>query len=258
MQLISWNVNGLRAAERKGFINYAIKSGADVICLQEIKANQEQLSAALQEIPGYFAWFNSAARKGYSGTAIYSKIKPRSVIHELGQPEFDREGRTQIADFGSFLLYNIYYPNGTARAERLDYKLRFYEAFYEHALQQRKLGRPIIVCGDFNTAHKEIDLARPAENTATSGFLPEERAFLDRFTAAGFHDTFRLFNLLPDQYTWWDMKTRARDRNVGWRIDYFFVSDDLKPKLRDACIQADVMGSDHCPIGLQIDTIMEE
>lgn len=252
MKLISWNVNGIRAAERKGFIDYAVSSDADIICLQEIKALPEQLSPALHHIPGYTAWFNGAERKGYSGTALYSRIQPRRVEHGFGLVEFDREGRVQIADYDDFLLYNIYYPNGAARAERLDYKMRFYEAFHDHVLRQRDAGRSIIVCGDVNTAHQPIDLARPAENEKTSGFLPEERAFIDRFIESGFIDTFRHFSGEPEQYTWWDMKTRARERNVGWRIDYFFVSEDLRPRLAEAGIQSDVMGSDHCPISLEI------
>lgn len=253
MKLISWNVNGLRAAEKKGFIDYALSSEADVICLQETKALPEQLSQALHHIDGYHARFNGAERKGYSGTAIYSRIKPQSVNNGLGIEEFDREGRVQIADYADFLLYNIYYPNGAASAERLDYKLRFYDAFLSHVIEQKNKGRSIIFCGDVNTAHMPIDLARPAENETTSGFLPQERAFIDRFIAAGFIDTFRYFNADPDQYTWWDMKTRARERNVGWRIDYFFVSSDLENRLQEAFIQPEITGSDHCPIGLVID-----
>lgn len=252
MKLISWNVNGIRAAERKGFIDFAVRSDADIICLQEIKALPEQLSPALHNIPGYMAWFNGAERKGYSGTALYSRIQPRRVEHGFGIAEFDREGRVQIADYDEFLLYNIYYPNGAARAERLDYKMRFYDAFHKHVLKQRDTGRSIIICGDVNTAHQPIDLARPAENEKTSGFLPEERAFIDRFLSSGFIDTFRHFSSAPEQYTWWDMKTRARERNVGWRIDYFFVSEDLRPRLAGADIQPDIMGSDHCPISLDL------
>lgn len=250
MKLISWNVNGIRAAEKKGLLSYIAESDADVICLQETKAQPDQLPFTLLTIPGYQAWFVSAERKGYSGTAIYSRCQPLQVETGLGLPEFDLEGRTLILDYGDFLLYNIYYPNGKASEERLDYKLRFYEAFHSHALERVAAGRQVIVCGDFNTAHREIDLARPKENSTVSGFLPIERAFLDRFIASGFVDVFREFNQLPDQYTWWDMKTRARERNIGWRIDYFFVSQGLLPKVSAAFIQPEVQGSDHCPIGL--------
>lgn len=258
MKLISWNVNGIRAAERKGFIEYASASDADIICLQETKARPEQLSEQLLSIPGYTSYFHSAERKGYSGTAIYSKIQPKAVTTGLNQPAFDTEGRTQIADFGAFVLYNIYFPNGAARKERLRYKLDFYEAFHAHVLKTRAAGRPVIVCGDVNTAHEERDLARPAENMTTSGFLPEERAFISRFLASGFDDTFRLFEQAGDFYTWWDMKTRARDRNVGWRIDYFFTSHDLRPSVKAAAIHTDVMGSDHCPISLTLDFDLDQ
>jgi exodeoxyribonuclease-3 len=253
MKLISWNVNGIRAAEKKGFVGYMAQSDADVVCLQETKAQFDQLPLTLRHIDGYQAWFNAAERKGYSGTAVYSRIEPLDVAFGLGTPEFDREGRVIIVTFPSFLLYNIYYPNGGASEERLDYKLRFYEAFHRHVLNQAARGRGIVICGDVNTAHREIDLARPKENVGVSGFLPVERAFLDRFVESGFVDTFRLFSQEAGQYTWWDQKTRARERNVGWRIDYFYVSENLRPHVRAAAIHPDVQGSDHCPISLEID-----
>lgn len=250
MKLISWNVNGIRAAEKKGLPDYLAGSGADVVCLQETKAQPDQMSLLLRSVPGYQAWFSSAERKGYSGTAVYSSREPVRVEYGLGEPEFDREGRTLILDFQDFLLYNIYYPNGGSGEERLDYKLRFYEAFHAHARARASQGRQIIACGDFNTAHQEIDLARPKENSTVSGFLPVERAFLDRLVASGFVDTFRLFNQSGGQYTWWDMKSRARDRNIGWRLDYFFVSQGLQARVKDAFIQPEIQGSDHCPVGL--------
>jgi exodeoxyribonuclease III len=250
MRLISWNVNGIRAVEKKGLAEFLAAADADVVCLQETKAQADQLSLPLRFVPGYQAWFNSAERKGYSGTAVYSRKQPTDVAYGLGLPEFDQEGRTLILDFGDYLLYNIYYPNGGASEERLDYKLRFYEAFHAHVLACVASGRSVIVCGDFNTAHQEIDLARPKENSTVSGFLPQERAFLDRFIASGFIDTFRLFNQSAGQYTWWDMKTRARERNIGWRLDYFFVSQDLQSLVLDAFIQPEIQGSDHCPVGL--------
>lgn len=211
----------------------------------------EQLPADVRSIDGYHAAFNPAERKGYSGTAIYSK-RQVPVSSGLGLPHFDIEGRVQVADFDDFLLYNIYYPNGKASDLRLQYKLDFYESFYEHVLMAVDSGRDVVICGDVNTAHKPIDLARPRENEKVSGFLPIERAFLDRFLEAGFVDTFRMFNDAGEHYTWWDMITRARERNVGWRIDYFFVNKRLAPKVIEAAIHPDIMGSDHCPVSLTL------
>ncbi len=253
LKLISWNINGIRAAEKKGLLDYIRQSDADIVALQEIKAMEDQLSDSLRYLPGYFAHFHAAERKGYSGTAVYTKREPLDVRYGLGVDEFDHEGRTMILTFPEFTLMNIYYPNGGSGEERLGFKLRFYEAFHDLVLRLDREGRPLVICGDVNTAHREIDLARPKENENTSGFMPVERAFLDRFTASGFVDTFRLFHDEPEQYTWWDMKTRARDRNIGWRIDYFFVNQLLLPNVKDAWIEMDVPGSDHCPIGLALD-----
>lgn len=253
MKLISWNINGIRAAEKKGFLDFLASTDADVVCLQETKAQPDQVPLTLSNVPGWQAWFHSAERKGYSGTAVYSRIEPVKVEYGLGQPEFDTEGRTIILDFKDFLLYNIYFPNGGSGEERLNFKLRFYESFHANVLARIAEGRQVVVCGDFNTAHKEIDIARPKENIKVSGFMPIEREFLDRFVASGFVDTFRKFNLEPGQYTWWDQKSRARDRNIGWRLDYFFVSPGLEDRVRNAFIQMDVMGSDHCPAGLVLD-----
>jgi exodeoxyribonuclease-3 len=252
-RIISWNVNGLRAIEKKGFLDFLTREQADICCLQEIKASADQIPLSLLNVPGYQFYLHSAERRGYSGTALYTRREPIAVSNGLGQPDFDREGRVQIADFGNFLLYNIYYPNGRSSPERLKFKLDFYEAFHCHALTNLRAGRSIIVCGDFNTAHQEIDLARPRENATVSGFLPEERAFLDRFIASGFVDTFRLFEPGGGFYSWWDLKSRARERNVGWRLDYFFVSEDLVPRLQGASLLMDQMGSDHCPAVLDID-----
>lgn len=252
MKLITWNINGIRAAEKKGLLDYLAATDADVVCLQETKAQPDQIPFTLSNVPGWQAWFHSAERKGYSGTAVYSKINPVKVEYGLGQPEFDTEGRTIIVDFSDFLLYNIYFPNGGSGEERLDFKLRFYECFHAHVLARVAEGRQVVVCGDFNTAHHEIDIARPKENVKVSGFMPIERAFLDRFVASGFVDTFRMYNQEPGQYTWWDQKSRARDRNIGWRLDYFYVSRGLADRVRDAFIQMDIMGSDHCPAGVVI------
>jgi exodeoxyribonuclease-3 len=252
MKLITWNINGIRAAEKKGLLDYLAATDADVVCLQETKAQPDQIPLTLSFVPGWHVWFHSAERKGYSGTAVYSKISPVQVDFGLGQPEFDTEGRTIMVDFADFLLYNIYFPNGGSGEARLDFKLRFYECFHAHVLARIAEGRQIVVCGDFNTAHKEIDIARPKENVNVSGFMPVERAFLDRFVTSGFVDTFRLYNQEPGQYTWWDQKSRARDRNIGWRLDYFYVSTGLADRVKDAFIQMDVMGSDHCPAGVVI------
>jgi exodeoxyribonuclease-3 len=252
-KLISWNINGIRAAEKKGLLDYIQNSNADIVALQEIKAMPEQMSDALKKVPGYYAYFNSAERKGYSGTAVYTKREPLSVQYGLGIDEFDHEGRTLILNYPEFTFINIYYPNGGSGEERLEFKLRFYEAFHELVRQYDKTGLSLVICGDVNTAHKEIDLARPKENENRSGFMPIERAFLDRFFESKFVDTFRIFHTEPEQYTWWDMKTRARERNIGWRIDYFFVNQPLLPYVQDAWIEPDVQGSDHCPIGLILD-----
>ncbi len=250
--ICSWNVNGIRAAYSKGLLDWLEESRPDILCLQETKASEEQLPPELKEVEGYHAYFSSAERKGYSGVALYTQSEPQSVRNGFDVPRFDHEGRTIIADFGGFTLCNIYFPNGKQSKERLRYKMEFYDAFLEYADALRKKGKGIVACGDFNTAHKEIDLSRPRENSKVSGFLPQERAWMDEFVDHGYSDTLRMFNQEPDQYTWWDLKTRARERNVGWRIDYFFVSDDMRDRVRSSTIMADVMGSDHCPICIEL------
>lgn len=252
-KLISWNVNGLRAVEKKGFADFLKREQPDVLCLQEIKAFAGQLPESLRQQPGYEFYINSAERPGYSGTAVYTRQEPLAVTYGLGDPVFDREGRIILLDFDEFVLYNIYYPNGSASPDRLQFKLDFYEAFHLHALEQIAAGRSVVVCGDFNTAHQEIDLARPRENSTVSGFLPVERAFLDRFVASGFIDTFRMFETGGGHYSWWDMKSRARDRNIGWRLDYFFVSEQLAGRVSQARLLPDQLGSDHCPAVLVLD-----
>lgn len=253
LKLLSWNVNGLRAVEKKGILDWINIENPDILCLQETKAQEEQLSDNLRNISGYYAYFCSAERKGYSGVALYTKQKPNKVEFGLGKDEFDKEGRTIIAHYDNFILFNIYYPNGGASEERLNYKLKFYDHFYEYTLKLKEEGKQIVVCGDFNTAHQAIDLARPKQNEDVSGFLPEERAWIDKFINSGFIDTFRIYNQEGNNYTWWDMKTRARTRNVGWRIDYFFVSENLQDKIKDAFIYSGVQGSDHCPVGIILD-----
>lgn len=253
IRLVSWNVNGIRAVAKKGFLQWMEEENADIVCLQETKADIGQLGEELTHIPGYDSHFCSGIKKGYSGVAVYTKIKPLQVLTGLGCERFDCEGRTLIMEYPQFTLINCYFPNGKASVERLQYKLEFYEAFLEYANRLREDGKPLIFCGDLNTAHRPIDLARPKENEKTSGFLPEERAWLDKVADHGYLDTFRLFENGGGHYTWWDMRTRARERNAGWRIDYFWISPDLRPYLKDAFIKAEVIGSDHCPIGIQLE-----
>ncbi len=253
MKLISWNVNGIRAADRKGLFNWFKKESPDILCLQEIKALPEQVPPHLRNAPGYYVFLNPAERKGYSGVATFTKEKPIDIKTGFGIEKFDCEGRTLITEFPSFTLFNIYFPNGKKNQGRLDYKLDFYDTFLGYADNLKAEGKNIIVCGDFNTAHKEIDLARPKENEKISGFLPVERAWIDTFIDHEYVDTFRYLNKEPDQYSWWDMKTRARERNVGWRIDYFFVNKEFMSHVKKAFILQDVTGSDHCPIGIEIE-----
>ena len=252
IRILSWNVNGIRASHKKGLLDWFKKENPDILCLQETKAHPDQLVEELKNVNGYESYFSSAEKKGYSGVVTYTKIKPANVQNGLGIKKFDSEGRFIITEFDEFTLFNIYFPNGKASEERLQYKMDFYDAFLKHCKKLLKQGKKVVVCGDVNTAHKEIDLARPKENSETSGFLPEEREWIDKFLAAGFLDTFRMFNQEPEQYTWWDMVTRARERNVGWRIDYFYISENLKDKITSASIHQDVMGSDHCPVEIEL------
>ncbi len=253
MKITSWNINGIRAAEKKGLREYIADAKPDILCLQETKAHIEQLSDSLINIEGYSSHFVSGEKKGYSGVAIYTRIKPKEVISGCGHTKFDTEGRVIRADFDNFVLYNIYYPNGGRGPERVQYKLEFYETILSQWQELREQRKKLILTGDFNTAHHEIDLARPDENKNTTGFLPEERAWLDKIESLGYVDTFRVFNTDPEWYTYWDQITRARERNVGWRIDYFWVTPDVMPNVVDSPIKMDVMGSDHCPIELVLE-----
>ncbi|MCK4715973.1 MAG: exodeoxyribonuclease III [Candidatus Marinimicrobia bacterium] len=252
MQIISWNVNGIRSAYRKGFLNWMSRQNPDIFCVQETKAYMEQLSYDLLNINGYHSVFSSAYKKGYSGVALYSKEKPNYVQNGFGIEKYDREGRIIVADYDDFVLLNIYFPNGQMNEMRLKYKLDFYDAFLDVVNSMNREGKNIIICGDVNTAHKPIDLARPKENQTISGFLPIEREWIDKFISHGYIDTFRKFHPEPDQYTWWSMRTRARERNIGWRIDYFFVNERFEKNVKDAFIFPDVTGSDHCPVGIEI------
>jgi len=254
VKILCWNVNGIRAAREKGFLEWLYRESPDILCVQETKAHPEQLSEDLQEPPGYHTYWDYPERKGYSGVATLTKEKPVRVQNGFGISKFDIEGRVIIAEYADFILLNVYFPNGKQSEDRLKYKMDFYEAFLHFLEPLRARGEKLIICGDFNTAHKEIDLARPKENEKVSGFLPIERAWMDKFVAHGFIDTFRQFNEEPKQYTWWDLKSRARERNVGWRIDYFFVTENLSQSVSEAFIMPEVMGSDHCPVGIMLKT----
>jgi exodeoxyribonuclease-3 len=252
IRILSWNVNGIRAVHKKGFLDWLSREKPDILCIQETKAQEEQLPSDLKNVQDYHIYFSSAERKGYSGVAIYTRIKPESIKTGFGIEKFDNEGRIQIIDYKNFILFNIYFPNGKASRERLKYKMDFYDAFLVYVDKLKSKGKKLIICGDVNTAHKEIDLARPKENQKISGFLPEERAWIDKFINHGYIDTFRMFNQKPGHYTWWDLKSKAKERNVGWRIDYFYVSENLKQNVKSSEILSGVMGSDHCPISLEI------
>lgn len=252
VNLVSWNVNGIRATMKKGFMDWLNEAQPDVLGLQESKISADQLVPELTDLPGYTSYWSHAEKKGYSGVVIYSKTTPDCVREGLGIPEFDREGRVLIAEYPTFTLYNIYFPNGQMSPERLAYKMAFYDAFLATFNRDRDAGKQVIVCGDFNTAHHAIDLARPKENEKVSGFLPIERAWMDTFVGEGYVDTFRAFCDEPHQYSWWNMRSGARARNVGWRIDYFFVEEALRSRMINARIHQDVMGSDHCPVSLDL------
>lgn len=255
IDLLSWNVNGIRAAERKGLLDVIAAERAagrgDIVCLQETKAHRVQLNDELAAPPGYHSFFAEAEKKGYSGVAVFSAQRPDDV-RTLGAPEFDREGRTLIVDFPNLTVINGYFPNSQARGARLDYKLAYCDAVQAEADRIVAAGRNVVVCGDFNVAHTEIDLARPKQNEENPGYLPEEREWMSRFLAAGWHDTFRLFTSEPGHYSWWSYRAGARERNVGWRIDYHLVNARLVPAVVGAAIRADIHGSDHCPVTLSI------
>lgn len=255
----SWNVNGIRAGIKKGFFDWFDSVEPDFLALQETKIQGHQLTLEMTQRPGYHSYWSHAEKAGYSGTVIYTKHKPDNVLYGFGdEPEFgggrfDTEGRTVMLEYPDYVFYGIYFPNGQRGDDRLEYKMAFYDAFLNHAEAQRKKRKHVIVCGDVNTAHKPIDLARPKANEKVSGFLPVERAWIDKLIEHGYVDTFREINGdKPDEYSWWNMRARARDRNVGWRIDYFFINNELRPQLQDAAIHQDVMGSDHCPLSIKL------
>lgn len=249
MKIISWNVNGIRAALKKGFLDSMKKENADIICLQEIKAHPEQVDKILSEYDSHI--WNSAEKKGYAGTAIFSKVKPLSI--RLGKEILDdNEGRVIIAEFENFFLVNVYTPNSQRGLLRLKHRLEWDKKFL-HMLKSLENKKPIIFCGDLNVAHKEIDIARPKDNVKNAGFTPEERESFSRYTNHGFIDTFRNFHPdLKDQYSWWSPMHNARAKNIGWRIDYFCISNSLKNNLVSAHILKDIKGSDHCPVSINL------
>lgn len=250
----SWNVNGVRAARKKGFLEWLYATQPDVLGIQETKCHPDQLDAELRRPDGYYTYWACAEKKGYSGVALYSKREPLSIQLGLGIDEFDSEGRTIVADFGRFLFITAYFPNGSRDHSRVPFKMAYKAAFLNFCNAQRAIGKSIVFCGDINTAHRDIDLARPRQNKNTTGFLPHERVWLDAVAEQGYIDTYRHQN--PDQtgaYTWWTYIGGARARNVGWRLDYFFVSPELADAVVNTEIHPQVIGSDHCPVSLTLD-----
>ena len=262
IDIISWNVNGLRAAERGGFLKWLRRSGASFVGVQEVRAEPEQLEPKLRKPRGWHSGFVSAERKGYSGVGYFSKLKPDAVVRGLGGPEFDREGRFVEVRLGALTIANAYFPNGNGSVlengkrsnDRIPYKLAFYEAIFDRFAPRIAAGERVVVMGDFNTAHRDIDLARPKANRKTSGFTDQERAEVERWVRAGWTDTFRA--RYPDQegaYSWWSQRCGVRERNIGWRIDMIMASPAALPFVSEAFIRSEVHGSDHCPIGVTLD-----
>ena len=254
LRLYSWNVNGLRAVHRKSqFLEWLSEAQPDILGLQETKCHPDQLPDEVRNPPGYYTYWASSSRPGYSGVALYSKREPLSVQYGLGIEAYDQEGRTIIADFGDFVFLTAYFPNGGRDHLRVPFKMQYKADFLATIEQFRAAGKPIVFCGDINTSHKEIDLARPRQNLNTTGFMPIERAWLDQVVSLGYLDTYRtLYPEATGAYTWWAVFTASRAKNVGWRLDYFFTSPDLLPVIADAAIHPDVMGSDHCPVSLTL------
>lgn len=250
LRLVSWNVNGLRAALQKGFLETFHRLDADIFALQEIKALPEQLPAEARSIPGYQAWWHPAKKKGYAGVAVFSRREPLNVLHGLGREDFDAEGRVLTLEFADFYFVAAYFPNAQDGLKRLAFKLEFNRAMLEH-LTRLAAKKSVLLCGDLNVAHKEFDLARPKDNLGSPGFSPEERGGMDEIIQAGYTDTFRLFHPEPHRYSWWSHRSAARERNIGWRIDYFLVDAKSQGRVRAADIHDDILGSDHCPVSIE-------
>ncbi len=262
MRIVSWNVNGLRAIAKKGFLEWLEASGAEIVGVQEVRARLDQLPDEVARPEGWHLDVAAAERPGYSGVALYSRRRPDAVNSELGDPEIDAEGRLQVARFGRLMVVNGYFPNGNGRnrdLSRIPYKLGFYRTLFDVLEPAKERGEPIVVMGDFNTAHQDIDLARPKQNRKTSGFRPEERRELDRWLKKGWTDTFRHFvGDAEGHYSWWPMRLDCRGRNIGWRIDYVLASPAALPFVRAASIHPEVEGSDHCPVSVEVDPAIVE
>ena len=254
MKLISWNVNGLRAAVNKGFDDFFKKENADIFCIQETKMQEDQLDENRKGIfKEYNSYWNSAEKKGYSGTAIFTKKKPMNVTYGIGIEEHDKEGRVITLEFENFFMVNCYTPNAKRELERLDYRMVWEDEFRKYLLKLNE-SKPVVMCGDLNVAHEEIDLKNPKTNRRNAGFTDEERGKMTELLNAGFTDTFRyLYPDKPDMYTWWSYMFKAREKNAGWRIDYFLVSKSIENKIKESYIYSEIMGSDHCPVGLDLD-----
>ena len=254
MRLISWNVNGLRAVITKGFESFFKEINADIFCIQETKMQEEQIDDNIKNIfKEYNCYWNSAEKKGYSGTAIFSKKKPLNVSYGIGTEEHDKEGRVITLEFQNFYMVNCYTPNSKRELERLDYRMIWEDTFREYLLELNKT-KPVVLCGDLNVAHKEIDLKNPKSNRRNAGFTDEERNKMTELLNSGFTDSFRyLYPDKTDSYTWWSYMFKAREKNAGWRIDYFIVSKSIENKIKESYIFSEVMGSDHCPVGLEIE-----
>ncbi len=250
MKLVSWNVNGLRACGKKGFLKWFEDEKADIVCVQEIKSRPEDLDENHRHPLKYHSFWNSAEKLGYSGTAVFSKKEPLSIQLGIGDQEFDREGRVMILKYPNFTLINSYFPNSQRDHARLDYKLKFCKKFLKTAEDLRSKGENVIMCADWNIAHKEIDLKNPKSNQKTAGFLPEERAWMTEFLQTGYIDTFRYFEPSGDHYTWWSYRPGVREKNIGWRLDYFITNKENKDRLHSSYHQPETHGSDHCPVTL--------
>jgi len=256
MRIYSWNVNGLRACAKKGFCDWLNASDADIVGVQEVRARAGQLPSELTAPEGWYVHMVESERAGYSGVALYCRLPPDEVVTSLGHPDFDREGRLQLARFGRLLVVNGYFPNGNGPnrdLSRIPFKLAFYQRLFDLLDPAIRAGEPVLVMGDLNTAHRPIDLARPKANEKTSGFRPEERDELDRWFAAGWVDTFRHFEKGPEHYTWWSQRFGVREKNIGWRLDYVLASPGAMPFVRAAGILPEVEGSDHCPVFVEVD-----
>jgi exodeoxyribonuclease-3 len=252
MKLVTWNVNGIRSVYGKGFTDYLATEKPDVICLQEVKCATDELSDEIQRPRGYRGYWHAAEKKGYSGVALYSRKEPLAITGGMGDPEIDREGRVLVAEFTDFVLVNAYFPNSQRSHQRLPYKLEFCNKMLAFMESWRARGKGVVVCGDYNIAHQEIDLRNPKSNMKNAGFLPEERAWMDKLVGAGYVDTFRHFNKEPGHYTWWSYRPGVREKNIGWRLDHFFANREMSDRLKAAHHRPEVKGSDHCPVVLEL------